>query len=196
MIDTLYHIILASNSPRRKELLGGLDLEYEVRVVPGIEENYPDGLTPEQIPQYLACQKAQAYTLRAGEMLITADTVVVLDGEVLGKPADEAEAKAMLAKLSGKTHTVVTGVALTTLDKQHAFHVVTEVTFKQFTQQEIDYYVTTYRPLDKAGAYGIQGGAALFCERMEGDYYNVMGLPVCRLGETLKTLVPGWEEDA
>lgn len=196
MIDTPYHIILASNSPRRKELLGGLDLEYEVRVVPGIEENYPDGLTPEQIPQYLACQKAQAYTLSAGEMLITADTVVVLDGEVLGKPADEAQAKAMLAKLSGKTHIVVTGVALTTLAKQHAFHVVTEVTFKQFTPQEIDYYVTTYRPLDKAGAYGIQGGAALFCERMEGDYYNVMGLPVCRLGETLKALVPGWEEDA
>lgn len=196
MIDTPYHIILASNSPRRKELLGGLDLEYEVRVVPGIEENYPDGLTPEQIPQYLACQKAQAYTLSAGEMLITADTVVVLDGEVLGKPADEAEAKAMLAKLSGKTHTVVTGVALTTLTKQYAFHVVTEVTFKQFTPQEIDYYVTTYRPLDKAGAYGIQGGAALFCERMEGDYYNVMGLPVCRLGQTLKALVPGWEEDA
>lgn len=196
MIDTPYHIILASNSPRRKELLGGLDLEYEVRVVPGIEENYPDGLTPEQIPQYLACQKAKAYTLSVGEMLITADTVVVLGGEVLGKPADEAEAKAMLAKLSGKTHTVVTGVALTTLAKQHAFHVVTEVTFKQFTPQEIDYYVTTYRPLDKAGAYGIQGGAALFCERMEGDYYNVMGLPVCRLGQTLKALVPGWEEDA
>lgn len=196
MINTPYHIILASNSPRRKELLGGLDFEYEVRVVPGIEENYPDGLTPEQIPQYLACQKAQAYTLSAGEMLITADTVVVLGGEVLGKPADEAQAKAMLAKLSGKTHTVVTGVALTTLDKQHAFHVVTEVTFKQFTPQEIDYYVTTYRPLDKAGAYGIQGGAALFCERMEGDYYNVMGLPVCRLGQTLKALVPGWEEDA
>ena len=105
MIDTPYHIILASNSPRRKELLGGLDLEYEVRVVPGIEENYPDGLTPEQIPQYQACQKAQAYTLSAGEMLITADTVVVLGREVLGKPADEAEAKAMLAKLSGKTHT-------------------------------------------------------------------------------------------
>ena len=186
MIDTPYHIILASNSPRRKELLGGLDLEYEVRVVPGIEENYPDGLTPEQIPQYLACQKAQAYTLSAGEMLITADTVVVLGGEVLGKPADEAEAKAMLAKLSGKTHAVVTGVALTTLTKQHAFHVVTEVTFKQFTQQEIDYYVTTYRPLDKAGAYGIQEWIGFIgVTALNGSFFNVMGLPVQRIYEEI-----------
>lgn len=186
MIDTPYHIILASNSPRRKELLGGLDLEYEVRVVPGIEENYPDGLTPEQIPQYLACQKAQAYTLIAGEMLITADTVVVLDGEVLGKPADEAEAKVMLAKLSGKTHTVVTGVALTTLDKQHAFHVVTEVTFKQFTSQEIDYYVTTYRPLDKAGAYGIQEWIGFIgVTALKGSFFNVTGLPVQRIYEEI-----------
>ena len=186
MIETPYHIILASNSPRRKELLGGLDLEYEVRVVPGIEENYPDGLTPEQIPQYLACQKAQAYTLSAGEMLITADTVVVLGGEVLGKPADEAEAKAMLAKLSGKTHAVVTGVALTTLTKQHAFHVVTEVTFKQFTQQEIDYYVTTYRPLDKAGAYGIQEWIGFIgVTALKGSFFNVMGLPVQRIYEEI-----------
>ena len=193
MIDTPYHIILASNSPRRKELLGGLDLEYEVRVVPGIEENYPDGLTPEQIPQYLACQKAQAYTLSAGEMLITADTVVVLDGEVLGKPADEAEAKAMLAKLSGKTHTVVTGVALTTLAKQHAFHVVTEVTFKQFTPQEIDYYVTTYHPRKyrvqpqyKAGAYGIQEWIGFIgVTALKGSFFNVMGLPVQRIYEEI-----------
>ena len=186
MINTPYHIVLASNSPRRKELLGGLDLEYEVRVVPGIEENYPDGLTPEQIPQYLACQKAQAYTLSAGEMLITADTVVVLGREVLGKPADEAEAKAMLAKLSGKTHTVGTGVALTTLAKQHAFHVVTEVTFKQFTQQEIDYYVTTYRPLDKAGAYGIQEWIGFIgVTALNGSFFNVMGLPVQRIYEEI-----------
>ena len=181
MIDTPYHIILASNSPRRKELLGGLDLEYEVRVVPGIEENYPNELTPEQIPQYLACQK-----LSVGEMLITADTVVVLDGEVLGKPADEAEAKAMLAKLSGKTHTVVTGVALTTLAKQHAFHVLTEVTFKQFTPQEIDYYVTTYRPLDKAGAYGIQEWIGFIgVTALKGSFFNVMGLPVQRIYEEI-----------
>lgn len=186
MINTPYHIILASNSPRRKELLGGLDMEYEVRVVPGIEENYPDGLTPEQIPQYLACQKAQAYTLSVGEMLITADTVVVLDGEVLGKPVDEAEAIAMLTKLSGKTHTVVTGVALTTLDKQHAFHVVTEVTFKQFTPQEIDYYVITYRPLDKAGAYGIQEWIGFIgVTALKGSFFNVMGLPVQRIYEEI-----------
>lgn len=186
MIQTPYHIILASNSPRRKELLGGLDMEYEVRVLPGIEENYPDGLTPEQIPQYLACQKAKAYTLGSGEMLITADTVVVLEGEVLGKPADETEAKEMLEKLSGKTHTVVTGVALTTLDKQHAFHVVTEVTFKRFTRQEIDYYVSTYRPLDKAGAYGIQEWIGFIgVTTLKGSFFNVMGLPVQRIYEEI-----------
>ena len=157
-------IILASNSPRRKELLSGLGIEYEVRTLPGLDESYPDGLPMEEIPQYISRKKAAAYTLEEDELLITADTIVWLDGEVLGKPADEEEAKQMLRKLSGKTHQVVTGVTLmyngqssmANEIKQHSFASVSQVTFAQLSEAEIDYYVTHYRPLDKAGAYGIQ----------------------------------------
>ena len=185
MIDTPYHIILASNSPRRKELLGGLDLEYEVRVVPGIEENYPDGLTPEQIPQYLACQKAQAYTLSAGEMLITADTVVVLGREVLGKPADEAEARQVLAHLSGRWHSVFTGVSLVQGERHLTFSCETRVRFFDLTAAEIDAYIATGECMDKAGAYGIQGYGSLLVQEIQGDYFNVVGLPVSRLYRAL-----------
>ncbi len=189
MIDIPYHIILASNSPRRKELLAGLDFDYEVRIIPGIEENYPNTLSPLEIPQYLACQKAKSYTLSNDEMLITADTVVVLDNEVLGKPADDAEARNMLKKLSGRTHTVITGVALTTLYKQHTFHVSTQVTFKQLCDKEINYYISTYHPLDKAGAYGIQEWIGFIgVTSLTGSFFNVMGLPVQRIYEEIK----GW----
>ena len=197
-------IILASNSPRRKELLSGLGLEYEVRTLPGLDESYPDGLPMEEIPQYISRKKAAAYTLGDDELLITADTIVWLDGEVLGKPADEAEARQMLRKLSGKTHQVVSGVTIKTLSNSpvkgenslplregwgRSFASVSHVTFAQLSDEEIDYYVTHYRPLDKAGAYGIQEWIGYIgVTSMEGSYFNVMGLPVQRLYTELKKL--------
>lgn len=186
MINIPYHLILASNSPRRKELLTGLDIKYEVRIIPNIEENYPNNLSPQEIPIYLASQKAKPYILSDNELLITADTIVVLDGEVYGKPQDENEARIMLRKLSGRTHTVITGVALTSLTKQHAFQVTTEVTFKQFCDEEINYYISTYHPLDKAGAYGIQEWIGFIgVTSINGSFYNVMGLPVQRIYEEI-----------
>lgn len=197
-------IILASNSPRRKELLSGLGLEYEVRTLPGLDESYPDGLPMEEIPQYISRKKAAAYTLGDDELLITADTIVWLDGEVLGKPADEAEARQMLRKLSGKTHQVVTGVTIKALSNSpvkgenslpsregwgRSFASVSHVTFAQLSDEEIDYYVTHYRPLDKAGAYGIQEWIGYIgVTSIEGSYFNVMGLPVQRLYTELKKL--------
>ena len=182
-------IILASNSPRRQELLSGLGLDYEVRTLQGLDESYPEGLSMEEIPQYISRKKAAAYTLGADELLITADTIVYLDGEVLGKPADEAEAKEMLQKLSGKTHQVVTGVTLTWSNQQHSFASVSQVTFAMLTDAEIDYYVTHYRPLDKAGAYGIQEWIGYIgVSSLQGSYFNVMGLPVQRLYSEMKKL--------
>lgn len=167
-------------------MLAGLDLPFEVRVLPGIDEAYPDGLAPEQVPQYIAREKAAAYTLAPDELLLTADTVVILDSQVLGKPADEADARRMLRMLSGHTHRVVTGVALTTARQQRTFHVTTEVTFRQLADSEIDYYVDTYKPLDKAGAYGIQEWIGYIgVSSMQGSYFNVMGLPVQRIYEEL-----------
>ena len=184
-----YKIVLASNSPRRKELLSGLGFDYEVRTLQGLDESYPEGLSMEEIPQYISRKKAAAYTLGVDELLITADTIVYLDGEVLGKPADEAEAKEMLQKLSGKTHQVVTGVTLTWSNQQHSFASVSQVTFAQLTDAEIDYYVTHYRPFDKAGAYGIQEWIGYIgVTSIEGSYFNVMGLPVQRLYSEMKKL--------
>ena len=182
-------IILASNSPRRRELLTGLGLEYEVRTLSGLDESYPEGLPMEEIPQYISRKKAAAYSPEADEVLITADTIVYLEGEVLGKPADEEEAKQMLRKLSGKTHQVVTGVTLTCIGQQHSFASVSQVTFAQLSEAEIDYYVTRYRPLDKAGAYGIQEWIGYIgVTSIEGSYFNVMGLPVQRLYTEMKKL--------
>ena len=184
-----YKIVLASNSPRRKELLAGLGFDYEVRTLQGLDESYPEGLSMEEIPQYISRKKAAAYTLNPDELLITADTIVYLDGEVLGKPADEAEAKQMLRKLSGKTHQVVTGVTLSTTEMQHSFASVSQVTFAQLSEAEIDHYVTHYHPLDKAGAYGIQEWIGYIgVTRIEGSYFNVMGLPVQRLYSEMKKL--------
>ena len=182
-----YNIILASNSPRRRELLAGLDVAYEVRVLKDIDETYPDNLPVADIPTYISREKAAAYTIADNELLLTADTVVVLGNEVLGKPADDADAKRMLRELSGKTHQVITGVCLTTTKKQHSFSVTTDVTFKELTDDEIDYYVTNYHPLDKAGAYGIQEWIGYVgVTRIEGSYFNVMGLPIQRLYKELK----------
>ena len=177
-------IILASNSPRRRELLAGLDISFEVKVIPGIDESYPEDLPAVEVPQYISKAKADAYLgmIDNDTMVITADTVVVLDDEILGKPVDDDDARRILHKLSGKTHQVITGVCLTSHDKQRVFAVTTGVTFKQFTEQEIDYYVSHYHPLDKAGAYGIQEWIGhIGVTALNGSYFNVMGLPVQRI---------------
>lgn len=184
-----YHYILASNSPRRKELLAGLDLDFEVRIIVGIDESYPDDLPTKQIAEYISKKKADAYrqTIAADELVITADTVVILGDEVMGKPHDEADACRMLRELSSKTHQVITGVTLTTKERQQSFSVVTDVTFKQLTDDEIQYYVRTYRPMDKAGAYGIQEWIGYIgVTALHGSYFNVVGLPVQRIYEALK----------
>ena len=183
-------IILASNSPRRKALLAGLGFEFEVRVVPGIDESYPEDLAVEEVPQYIAREKSEAYTVGADEVLLTADTVVVLGREVLGKPRDAADASRMLHALSGRTHRVITGVCLTTAGAQRRFSVVTEVTFKQLTDDEIDNYISTFRPYDKAGAYGIQEWIGYIgVTDIHGSYFNVMGLPVQRIYQELQQLI-------
>ena len=185
-----YKIILASNSPRRKELLAGLDLQFEVRVLQGIDESYPADLPTQKIAEFISKKKADAYveTMADDELVITADTVVILGDEVMGKPHDEADAKRMLGELSGQTHQVATGVTLSTHQRQMSFSVVTNVTFKQLSADEIDYYVRTYQPMDKAGAYGIQEWIGYIgVTALEGSYFNVMGLPVQRIYEALKT---------
>lgn len=186
MLDNLkkYKVILASGSPRRRELLSGLGIDYEVKILPDVDESYPDTLQGEEIPLYIAREKADAYKslIRPGELIITADTIVWLDNTVLGKPRDAAHAMEMLRRLSGKTHQVITGVCLTTQEFQRSFTTVTEVTFAPLTEEEIEYYVTNYRPLDKAGAYGIQEWIGFVgVESIRGSYFNVMGLPVQRL---------------
>lgn len=189
MLKLDYHIILASNSPRRRELLSGLGLDYEVRTLPGIDESYPPTLQGEEIPVYISSTKASAYldALKENELLITADTIVWLDGRVLGKPSDEEEARLMLRDLSGKTHQVITGVTLATTSFQKSFASVSQVTFATLTEEEINYYVTHYHPMDKAGSYGVQEWIGFIgVERIEGSYFNVMGLPVQRLYRELK----------
>ena len=184
-----YHIILASNSPRRRQLLSGLDLDFEVKVLPDIEENYPDHLETQDIPVYIATEKAAAYQdlMAEHDLIITADTVVVLGDDVLGKPVDAEDAKRMLRALSGKTHQVITGVCLMTRQRQRSFAVTTDVTFKELTEEEITYYVEKYQPLDKAGAYGIQEWIGYIgVTSLNGSYFNVMGLPVQRIYNELK----------
>lgn len=184
-----YHIILSSNSPRRKELMAGLDLDFEVRVLPGVDESYPDDMPVSKVAEYISREKAEAYKkeIKSDELVITADTVVILGDEVLGKPSDEEDAKRMLRKLSGNTHHVITGVCLTTSERQHSFSVVTGVTFKSLSEDEIDYYVSKYKPLDKAGSYGIQEWIGYVgVTSIEGSYFNVMGLPVQRIYQELQ----------
>lgn len=177
-------IILSSNSPRRKELLAGLGVDFEVRVLKGVDERYPDDIPLNEVPLYIAIEKASAYTVAKDELVVTADTVVIVDNEILGKPKDRAEAYGMLRKISGKTHQVMTGVCLTTIDDQRSFTVTTDVEFKELSDNEIYYYIDKYRPFDKAGAYGIQewiGYVGVLS--LKGSYYNVMGLPVQRIYE-------------
>ena len=190
MLDNLnkYKVILASNSPRRKELLTGLGVQYEVRTLPDVDESYPDTLRGADIPLYIAREKADAYRamLRPDELMITADTIVWLDGKVLGKPRDREDALQMLRAMSGKMHEVFTGVCLTTTERQHAFSARTEVRFSALSEEEITYYVDRFHPMDKAGAYGVQEWIGYIgVEYISGSYYNIMGLPVQRLYKEL-----------
>ncbi len=193
MLENLkkYRVVLASNSPRRRELLTRLQVDYQVKVLPDIEESYPDGLKGEEIPVFIAREKADAYkpTMADDELIITADTIVYIDGEVLGKPKDEADAERMLRTLSGRTHQVITGVCLTTASFQRTFAAVTDVTFASLSDEEIRFYVSRFRPFDKAGAYGVQEWIGYVgVTGLKGSYFNVMGLPVQRLYQELKTL--------
>ena len=179
-----YKVILASNSPRRKELLAGLGVDYEVRTLPDVDESYPETLQGADIPLYIAKEKADAYVamMQPGELMITADTIVWLDGKVLGKPQDKEDALQMLRTMSGRTHEVFTGVCITTTDWQRSFTAQTEVRFATLSEEEIAYYVDNFQPMDKAGAYGVQERIGFIgVENISGSYYNIMGLPVQKL---------------
>lgn len=176
-----YRIILASQSPRRKSLLEGLDINFEVIVRPDIEEDYPEQMDLKEVPAFLALHKSENYLdlLDNKTIVITADTVVILNDKILGKPFDEADAKRIIAQLSGNMHEVATGVCIRSKNKIKEFTAVSKVWFRKLIEEEIDYYVSNYKPMDKAGAYGIQewiGYAGI--ERIEGSFYNVMGLPI------------------
>ena len=193
MLDNLkkYRIILASASPRRRELLGGVDLDFEVRVLPDIDESFPESLQGGEIPLHISRKKADAYRAVMGddELVITADTIVWLDGVALGKPVDEADARRMIRDMSGKTHSVFTGVTITTKEVQRSFVAQSDVTFASLTDEEIEYYVAKYRPMDKAGAYGVQEWIGYIgITNINGSYFNVMGLPVQRLYNELKQI--------
>ena len=182
-------IILASNSPRRKELLKGLDIEYRTWVIPDIDESYPETLKAEETAEYISRKKSEPYFLEPhvkniadNDIVLTADTVVILEGRVMGKPADEAEACQMLRDLSGKEHSVITGVCLRSKTKTRTFSVRTAVEFDKLTDEQIEYYVAKYKPLDKAGAYGVQEWIGYVgVKKLVGSYFNVMGLPVQRI---------------
>ena len=188
------NLILASASPRRQELLKLFGIPFCVRVA-DIDETMDPGSSAFDEVARVSRRKALAVAREADDVVIAADTIVVCQGHILGKPHSEAEAAEMLQLLSGRDHQVMTGCTIAWGDRCETFTEVTDLHFRPLRQSEIHRYVASGEPMDKAGAYGIQGGAALFCEKMTGDYYNVMGLPVCRLGETLRKMVPGLMED-
>ena len=195
MLDNLRNddIILASSSPRRKELLQRLGLPFKVRTLFGVDESFPENLRGEDIALYIARKKAEAYksSMSSNELLITADTIVCLDGVVMGKPYGAENAKTILRQLSGRVHQVITGVTVLTQVKRESFAVTSHVKFANVTEDEIDYYVDNYLPFDKAGAYGIQEWIGMIgVKEIKGSYYNVMGLPVFRLYDELKQLPP------
>lgn len=186
MLDNIsrYKVLLASKSPRRRELLKMLDIPFEIAETVEVDEDYPADMPPREVPLYLSVLKAKAYSelIHDNELIITADTIVINNGDILGKPRDTTQAAAMLHAMAGHTHTVVTGVSLTSAAKQVSFDVSTEVMFAPLTDKEIEYYVNNYKPLDKAGAYGIQEWiGAVAVSGIEGSFYNVMGLPIHQL---------------
>ena len=187
-------LILASQSPRRRELMGLFRTPFIIRVADIDETMDPDKLPCDEVAR-VSRAKAEAVPHEPGDVVIAADTIVVCDGQVLGKPADEADAFRMLRLLSGRDHQVMTGLTVLRHGKAVVCTEITDIHFRELTDREIRAYIATGEPMDKAGSYGIQGGAALFAEKMNGDYYNVMGLPVCRLGQILKTLAPELTED-
>lgn len=187
------NLILASASPRRQELLKLFGQPFTVRVA-DIDETMDPAAAPFDEVARVSRLKAMAVSHEEDDVVIAADTIVVCQGKVLGKPRDESDAKAMLRLLSGRDHQVMTGCSVLRGETIETFTEVTDIHFRDLTEKEIDRYVASGEPMDKAGSYGIQGGAALFCTRMVGDYYNVMGLPVCRLGMTLRRMAPEWME--
>ena len=187
-------LILASQSPRRKELLGLFHIPFTVRVA-DIDETMDSAKDPAEEVARVSRTKAFAIPRQQDDVIIAADTIVVLKDQVLGKPADTQQAEAMLTALSGRDHQVMTGVTVLRGNTCLTCTEITDIHFRPLTQQEIRRYVATGEPMDKAGAYGIQGGAALFAEKMQGDYYNVMGLPVCRLFLMLREIAPELMED-
>ena len=193
MLDNLnkYRIVLASNSPRRKELLGGLGISFEVRTKKGIDETFPSGLSGEDIALHISGKKADAYRndMADDELIITADTIVYVDGEVLGKPKDNEDARRMFHLMSGREHQVITGVCIVTKQKTVQFASITDVTFAQLSDAEIDHYIDCYKPYDKAGAYGIQEWIGYVgITGIRGSYFNVVGLPVQKVYTALKSL--------
>ena len=194
MLDNLkkYRIILASASPRRKELLSGLDIDFEVRSLPSVDESFPAELQGGDIPLYISRKKADAYRLQmaSDELVITADTIVWLGGVALGKPSGKDDARRMLRNMSGKTHSVFTGVTITTKEVQRSFVAQSDVTFSVLTDEEIEYYIEKYKPMDKAGSYGAQEWIGYVgMQNIVGSYFNVMGLPVQRLYAELKSFL-------
>ena len=182
-------LILASASPRRKELLGLFHIPFEIRVA-DIDETMDPEKAPFDEVARVSGLKAADLNAAPDDVVVAADTIVVCEGKVLGKPRDEADAVSMLRLLSGRDHQVMTGVTVRSGQNSRTFTEVTDIHFRELTEKEIHAYVASGEPMDKAGSYGIQGGAALFCTRMVGDYYNVMGLPVCRLGQVLREMAP------
>lgn len=190
MLDNLskYHVLLASKSPRRRELLAQLRVQFNVASIGGIDESYPADLPRLEVASYIANKKADAYLsmLRSNELIITADTVVVLGDRVIGKPKNTDEAVEMLLSLSDHTHQVVSGVCIMTQERRISFTTVTDVKFGHISEEEARYYVENYMPLDKAGAYGIQEWiGCVAVESIHGSFYNVMGLPVHQLYKEL-----------
>lgn len=190
-------IILASQSPRRQELMGLFHLPFQVQVS-DIDETMDPASPPREEVARVSREKALAIACQEGDTVIAADTIVVCGDRILGKPKSPAQAVEMLTLLSGRSHQVMTGLTVIAGGEIHTVTEVTDVFFRPMSQAEIAAYVATGEPMDKAGSYGIQGGGALFCEKLQGDYYNVMGLPVCRLGQILRqtgTLLPGAEKE-
>lgn len=191
MLENLngYKIFLASKSPRRRELLQMLRIPFKVVTINGIDESFPDDISPLQVPEFISRKKAKVYLerMQPKELVITADTMVICGDRIMGKPKNPEDAVEMLLCLSGKTHQVATGVTISTADRTVSFSSVTDVTFAPLSEEEIRFYVDNYQPFDKAGAYGIQEWiGAVEVSGINGSYYNVMGLPVHRLFQELK----------